>query len=171
MTELQNPDPATAKSIFEFQALSIDGEVVELSKYEGCVTYIVNVASEWGLTKTNYAQLAELQSKFAEKGLRILAFPCNQFGKQEPGTNEEVKAFAKAHGAEYDLFAKIDVNSETAHPLFKYLKSKQKGLLGNKIKWNFSKFLCSKEGIPVARYAPTTGPLSCTKDIEKQLAK
>ena len=172
MTDLKNPeDPKSASSIFDFQALSIDGEVVELSKYKGYVTYIVNVASKWGLTETNYAQLAELHSKLAEKGLRILAFPCNQFGGQEPGTNEEIKEFAKAHGAEYDLFAKIDVNGDTTHPLYKYLKNKKSGFLGNKIKWNFSKFLVDKDGIPVARYAPTTGPLSCLKDIEKQLAK
>ena len=171
MTELVNPDPKTATSIFEFQALSIDGEVVELSKYKGFVTYIVNVASKWGLTETNYAQLAELHSKFADKGLRILAFPCNQFGNQEPGTNEEIKEFAKARGAEYDLFAKIDVNGDTTHPLFKFLKDKKTGFLGSKIKWNFSKFLCDKDGIPLTRYAPTTGPSSCTKDIEKQLAK
>lgn len=167
--EFKNPDPLKANSIFEFEALNIDGEVVPLSKYKGYVTYIVNVASQWGLTKTNYAQLAELHKKYAEKGLRILAFPCNQFGEQEPGTNEEIKAFAVARGAEYDLFAKIDVNGDNAHPLYKYLKAKQKGLLGNKIKWNFSKFLCDKDGQPVKRYAPTTGPLSCTKDIEKYL--
>ena len=168
MTE-SNPDPATATSIFDFHALSIDGEDVDLSKYKGFVTYIVNVASQWGFTKKNYAQLAELHSRYFEKGLRILAFPCNQFGKQEPGTNAEIKAFALEHGAEYDLFSKIDVNGDSAHPLYKYLKSKQKGTFGNSIKWNFSKFLCNKEGIPVKRYASTTDPLSCVKDIEKNL--
>jgi phospholipid-hydroperoxide glutathione peroxidase len=121
------------------------------------------------MTKTNYEQLAELHKKLADKGLRILAFPCNQFSSQEPGTNAEIKEFAKARGVEYDMFAKIDVNGETTHPLYKYLKTKQKGFLGNKIKWNFSKFLCDKEGQPVKRYAPTTGPLSCVKDIEKLL--
>jgi len=166
----ENPDPATATSIFEFHALDIDGQNVDLSKYKGFVTYIVNVASKWGLTKENYTQLTALHSSYAEKGLRILAFPCNQFGNQEPGSNAEIKEFASNYGAEYDLFAKIDVNGDSVHPLYKFMKQKQKGFLGNKIKWNFSKFLCDKDGIPVKRYAPTTKPLSCVKDIEKQLA-
>ena len=110
-------------------------------------------------------------SSYSEKGLRILAFPCNQFGGQEPGTNEQIKEFATARGAKYDLFSKIDVNGNDAHPLFKYLKSQQGGILGNSIKWNFSKFLCSRSGIPVKRYGPTTEPLSCIKDIEAELAK
>lgn len=166
---LGNPDPDNASSIFKFQALNIDGDVVKLSKYEGFVTYIVNVASKWGMTEKNYAQLAELHTRYAEKGLRILAFPCNQFGNQEPGTNAEIKEFALARGAKYDLFAKIQVNGNDAHPLYKFLKRKQKGTFGNAIKWNFSKFLCDKNGIPVARYAPTKDPLSCVSDIEKYL--
>lgn len=167
--ELKNPDPAQATTIFEFQAYNIDGEMVELSKYKGYVTYIVNVASKWGLTEKNYAQMAELYTKYAEKGLRVLAFPCNQFANQEPGTNAEIKEFALQHGAKYDLFAKIDVNGDSAHPLYKFLKRKQKGTLGNAIKWNFSKFLCDKEGVPVKRYAPTKDPLSIAPDIEKYL--
>ncbi|NP_001296701.1 phospholipid hydroperoxide glutathione peroxidase, mitochondrial-like [Hydra vulgaris] len=163
-------DPTKASSIFEFQAKSIDGEDISLSKYKGFVTLIVNVASK-GLTELNYAQLADLHTKYAEKGLRILAFPCNQFGNQEPGTDLEIKAFALARGAHYDLFSKIDVNGDKADPLYKYLKSKQKGILGNKIKWNFSKFICDKNGIPVKRYAPTTEPLSLVPDIEKYLCQ
>jgi len=167
----ENPDPSTANSIFDFNANNIDGVNVDLSMYKGYVTYIVNVASKWGLTKENYTQLTEMYTQYSEKGLRILAFPCNQFGGQEPGTNEEIKAFAEAYGAKYDLFSKLDVNSETAHPLYKFLKKKKKGSFGDKIKWNFSKFLCDKNGIPVKRYAPTTKPLSCLKDIEKELEK
>jgi len=115
--------------------------------------------------------MAELHTRYHEKGLRILAFPCNQFGKQESGTNEEIKAFAQEKLAEYDLFSKIDVNGDNAHPLYKFLKAKQKGSFGDGIKWNFSKFLCDRQGIPVKRYSPTTDPLSCVKDIESFLNK
>jgi len=189
MAELQNPDPKTAESIFDFQVLDIDGQVVQLSKYKGFVTYIVNVASEWGLTKTNYTQLAELHSKYAEQGLRILAFPCNQFENEEPGSNQEIKEFARAHGAQYDLFSKTEVNGERAHPLFKYLRTKTKPVIGDPtnslykylgdnrqdllegdiIRWNFSKFLCDKQGQPVARYSPSVEPIGCVNDIEKYL--
>ena len=123
------------------------------------------------MTELNYSQLAELHTKYAERGLRILAFPCNQFGSQEPGTDSEIKDFALARGARYDLFSKINVNGSDAHPLYKYLKSKQRGTLGNKIKWNFSKFICNKKGKPVERYAPTKDPLSLVPDIEKYLAE
>ena len=120
--DLKNPDPKSATSILEFEALDIDGNVVQLSKYKGYVTYIANVASKWGLTEENYTQMAELHSSYAEKGLRILAFPCNQFGAQEPGTNQVIKQFALDRGAKYDLFSKIDVNGDDAHPLYKYMK-------------------------------------------------
>jgi len=115
--------------------------------------------------------MAELHNSYADKGLRILAFPCNQFGGQEPGTNADIKEFALARGAKYDLFSKIDVNGDNAHPLFKFMKAKQQGFLGNAIKWNFSKFLVDTEGVPVKRYGPTTKPLSCAKDIEAELKK
>lgn len=108
---------------------------------------------------------------YHERGLRILGFPCNQFGKQEPGTNAEIKEFAIAHGAKFDLFSKIDVNGNTAHPLYKFLKKAQGGTFGDSIKWNFTKFLCNKKGIPVKRYSPTTDPLSTVKDIEAELSK
>ena len=109
--------------------------------------------------------------RYFEKGLRILAFPSNQFGNQEPGTNAEIKEFALARGAKYDLFSKIDVNGNNAHPLYKFLKKAKSGTFGNSIKWNFSKFLCDRKGVPVKRYGPTTDPLSCVKDIEAELAK
>ena len=96
---------------------------------------------------------------FEADGLRILAFPCNQFGSQEPGTNEEIKAFVGKYGVQFDMFDKIDVNGNGAHPLFEYLKSKQGGTLGNFIKWNFTKFVIDKEGQPIARFAPTDDPI------------
>ena len=110
-------------------------------------------------------------SSYHERGLRILGFPCNQFGKQEPGTNAEIKEFAIAHGAKFDLFSKIDVNGNNAHPLYKFLKKAQGGTFGDSIKWNFTKFLCNRKGIPVKRYGPTTDPLSAVKDIEAELSK
>eukprot|EP00794_Sanderia_malayensis_P010788 gene10788-11942_t len=110
-------------------------------------------------------------AKYSERGLRILGFPCNQFGKQEPGTNAEIKEFATNHEAKYDLFAKIEVNGDGAHPLYKYLKKAKGGTFGDSIKWNFTKFLCSRHGVPVKRYSPTTDPLSTVKDIEAELNK
>lgn len=102
------------------------------------------------------------------KGLRILAFPCNQFGSQEPGTNEEIKAFATGkYGVQFDMFSKINVNGNDAIPLWKYLKNKQGGTLGDFIKWNFTKFLVDKNGQPVKRYAPNEEPFSIKKDLEK----
>jgi glutathione peroxidase-family protein len=112
-----------------------------------------------------------LYEKFKDQGFAIAAFPCNQFGNQEPGTNAEVKLFAQKYGATYDLYAKIDVNGDTAHPLWKFLKKKQGGTLGDFIKWNFTKFLVDRNGVPVKRYAPTSDPNSIIPDIEKELAK
>ena len=109
--------------------------------------------------------------RYAEKGLRILAFPCNQFGGQEPGSEEEIKEFVKGYGVEFDMFSKIDVNGTNAHPLYVFLKNAKHGTLTNNIKWNFTKFLCDKHGVPVKRYSPTVSPLDIVKDIEKELSK
>lgn len=121
------------------------------------------------MTAKNYQQLQALYDELAEsKGLRILAFPCNQFGGQEPGTNKEIKKFAtENYGVKFDLFSKIEVNGSGADPLWNYLKMKKGGTLGDFIKWNFSKFLINKEGIPVERYAPTVEPFAIKKDFEK----
>ena len=109
--------------------------------------------------------MAELHSSHAEKGLKILAFPCNQFGKQEPGTNAQVKQFALDHGAKYDLFSKIEVNGDGAHPLYLFLQEKLEGPHGCPIKWNFAKFLCDKDGVPVKRFCPDENPKSCEPEI------
>lgn len=112
-----------------------------------------------------------MHASYAEKGLRILAFPCNQFGGQEPGTEAEIKEFAKGFNAEFDLFSKIDVNGDNAHPLWKWMKAQPngKGFMGNSIKWNFTKFLINKEGDVVKRYAPTDDPSVVEKDLPKYL--
>jgi len=112
-----------------------------------------------------YEQLQQVYAKHASKGFEVLAFPCNQFGKQEPGTNEEIKAFAASKGATFKIFDKIDVNGKNAHPLFFFLRRELKGTLGSSVKWNFTKFLCSREGKPVKRFSPPSKPLSFEQDI------
>ena len=115
--------------------------------------------------------MIELQNRYIEQGLRILAFPCNQFGSQEPGSNDEIKAFAENKKVNFDMFSKIYVNGAGTHPLYIYLKHKQSGLFTNDIKWNFSKFLCNREGIPVKRYSPTDAPINAENDIKEELKK
>lgn len=124
------------------------------------------------MTKDNYTQLQELFVKYSQQGLRILAFPCNQFGKQEPGANEEIEKFAKEkYHVQFDMFSKINVNGDDALPLFKYLKSHKKtsGTLTNAIKWNFTKFLVDKQGQPCKRFAPNVAPRNIDSDIKKYL--
>lgn len=157
-----------AKSIYEFTADDITGQPVSLEKYRGHVCIIVNVASQCGYTKNNYKELVELHEEFGEsKGLRILAFPCNQFGGQEPGDSTEICSFVAKKNVKFDMFAKVDVNGTKAHPLWNYLKYKQGGTLGDFIKWNFTKFIVDKEGQPVERHGPNTNPKDLVKSLEK----
>ncbi|CAO2036065.1 unnamed protein product, partial [Urochloa humidicola] len=161
---------SSATSIHNFTVKDASGKDVDLSTYKGKVLLIVNVASQCGLTNSNYTELAQLYEKYKDQGFEILAFPCNQFGGQEPGTNEEIVQFACTRfKAEYPIFDKVDVNGSNAAPIYKFLKSSKGGLFGDSIKWNFSKFLVDKEGRVVDRYAPTTSPLSIEKDIKKLL--
>jgi glutathione peroxidase-family protein len=158
-------------SIYDFSANDIDGAPVDLGDFcRGHVVVIVNVATQWGLTKANYDQLQALYSKYAESGLQILAFPCNQFGGQEPGTNSDIKNYAtETHGVTFHLFEKIKVNGSDAHPLWKYLKKEQGGTLIDAIKWNFTKFLVNKEGKAIKRFGPKENPESMESDILKAL--
>nr|AZL41273.1 glutathione peroxidase [Datisca glomerata] len=161
---------STKTSVHDFTVKDARGNNVDLSSYKGKVLLIVNVASQCGLTNSNYTELSQLYEKYKNQGLEILAFPCNQFGAQEPGSNEQIVEFACTRfKAEYPIFDKVDVNGEKAAPLYKHLKSSKGGLFGDNIKWNFSKFLVDKEGNVVDRYAPTTSPLSIEKDIKKLL--
>ncbi|KAL6781387.1 GPX3 [Auxenochlorella protothecoides x Auxenochlorella symbiontica] len=153
-------------TVYDFSVTSIDGQNVPLNRYKNKVLLIVNVASQCGFTP-QYLELVELQSKFNSKGFEVLAFPCNQFGKQEPGTAEEIKAFAKSKGANFPLFAKINVNGSDADPLWKWLKGEKGGFLVDGIKWNFTKFLVDKEGKVVKRYGSTTTPGAIADDIAK----
>lgn len=168
MAEANNPDYKSATSIHEFTVKNIKGEDVKLDVYKGHVCIIVNVASQCGLTANNYKQLNELYEQYAEsKGLRILAFPCNQFAGQEPGNSEEIVCFASERKVKFDLFEKIDVNGDGTNPLWKFLKHKQGGTLGNFIKWNFTKFIIDKNGIPVERHGPNVDPKDLVKSLEK----
>ncbi|XP_010529569.1 PREDICTED: probable phospholipid hydroperoxide glutathione peroxidase [Tarenaya hassleriana] len=158
------------KSVHDFTVKDAKGNDVDLSVYKGKVLLIVNVASQCGLTNSNYTELAQLYEKYKDHGFEILAFPCNQFGNQEPGSNEEILQFACTRfKAEYPIFDKVDVNGQNAAPIYKFLKSSKGGLFGDGIKWNFAKFLVDKDGKVVDRYAPTTSPLSIEKDIKKLL--
>ncbi len=150
--------------------LDIDKKPIKLSEFKGKVLLIVNVASKCGFTP-QYEGLEKLYRKFKNNGFEILAFPCNQFGSQEPGTNEEIKNFCSTkYNVTFRLFDKIEVNGPNEHPLYKYLKDAQPGLMGTKdIKWNFTKFLIDKNGKVVERYAPQTTPESIEKEIEKLL--
>jgi len=158
--------PKKANSIYEFSAVDIDGNEVSLEKYKGHVCIIVNVASKWGKTDVNYKQLVDMYQRYSEAaGLRILGFPCNQFGGQEPGTEAEIKEFAMGkYNVTFDMFSKINVNGGDTHPLWAYLKDKQGGFLMNAIKWNFTKFVVDKEGQPTARFGPTDDPIPKVED-------
>ncbi|XP_053956032.1 uncharacterized protein LOC129241502 isoform X3 [Anastrepha obliqua] len=168
---MSGQDAKNAKSIYDFTVKDTYGNDVSLEKYKGNVVLVVNIASKCGLTKNNYAKLTELLEKYESKGLRILNFPCNQFNSQMPEADGEAMVChlrdAKANIG--DVFQKVDVNGSGAAPLYQYLKHKQTGTLGSAIKWNFTKFLVDKDGIPVNRYAPTTDPIDISKDIEKLL--
>jgi glutathione peroxidase len=157
--------------IYDFSAKLNDGKEKKLSAYKGKVLLIVNTASRCGFTP-QYKGLQELYTKYKDRGFDLLAFPCDQFGHQEPGEDDEIKEFCELnYGVEFPLFSKIDVNGDTAHPLYKFLKTAKGGLLGDAIKWNFTKFLVDKQGNVVERYAPMTSPERISPDIEKQLAE
>jgi glutathione peroxidase len=157
--------------ISDFQAQSIDGQTVSLADLQGRVLLIVNTASACGFTP-QFAGLEALHQSHGAKGLTVLGFPCNQFGGQDPGSDEEIGAFCqKNYGVSFPMMAKINVNGTNAHPLFQWLKAQAPGILGSEgIKWNFTKFLIGKDGQVLARYAPTDTPAKITMDIEAALA-
>lgn len=159
-----------SKSIYDFEVRDIDGNPLSLKKYEGKTLLIVNVASKCGFT-SQYTELEQIYKEYRDSGLEILAFPCNQFGAQEPGDAQEIKSFCTlTYNVDFPLFSKVDVNGDNAAPVYDYLKESLPGILGSKaIKWNFTKFLVDKNGHPIQRYAPTDKPLSIVKDIQKIL--
>ncbi len=159
-------------TIYDFSAKGISGEEVPMSTFRGKVLLIVNTASKCGFTP-QYEGLEKLHEELSPRGFAVLGFPCNQFGAQEPGDEQEIQNFCSLnYNVSFPMFAKIDVNGDGAHPIFAFLKSEKPGLLGvEAIKWNFSKFLIDQDGRVVDRYAPTTTPASLRSDIEALLAR
>ena len=163
----------TLQSVLAFSAETLDGRQASLAEFAGKVLLIVNSASQCGFTP-QYAGLEKLYRTYKDRGFAVLGFPCNQFGGQEPGSAAEIGAFCeKNYGVSFPMFAKIDVNGEKAHPLYRLLKKENPGLLGplggGAIKWNFTKFLVDRNGRIVTRYASTTKPEALAKDIERLL--
>lgn len=158
-------------SVYDFEAQSIAGESLPLSKYRGKVMLIVNTASACGFTP-QFAGLETLWKKHGQEGLVVLGFPCNQFGSQDPGSNEEIAGFCQLnYGVSFPMMSKIEVNGSGAHPLYQWLTKEAKGILGTQaIKWNFTKFLVGKDGKVLKRYAPTDKPESLERDIASALA-
>ena len=156
-------------NIYQFKAELLDGQEQSLSVYTGKVLLIVNTASKCGFTP-QFSGLEKLYQQYKDQGLEVLGFPCNQFGGQDPGSNREIGAFCqKNYGVSFPMFAKVDVKGTEAHPVFRYLTNNSKGILGNGIKWNFTKFLIGRDGRIIQRFAPTTKPESLQEEIEKSL--
>lgn len=156
-------------SVYEFKVLNNKGEEVSLEQYKGKVLLIVNTATGCGFTP-QYKGLQELYDKYKEQGLEILDFPCNQFGHQAPGNDQEIHEFCTLrYNTTFPRFKKIDVNGKEESPLYTYLKEQKKGAMGRKIKWNFTKFLINKEGEVVERFGPATKPEKLVEDIERLL--
>ena len=158
-------------TVYDFEALQISGKPVALRQFEGKPLLIVNTASACGFTP-QFAGLEELHKTYGDKGLVVLGFPCNQFGAQDKGSNDEISEFCQLnYGVSFPMMAKVDVNGGEAHPLYQWLVKEAPGFLGTKaIKWNFTKFLIGKDGEVLKRYAPTDTPASLAKDIEAALA-
>ena len=157
--------------IYQFEAELLNEENKKFSDYQGKVLLIVNTASKCGFTP-QFAGLEKLYEKYKDQGFEVLGFPCNQFGGQDPGSNDQIGSFCqKNYGVTFPMFAKVDVKGANAHVIFRFLTNNSKGILGSGIKWNFTKFLIGKDGKVLNRYAPTTKPETLEEDIEKALAK
>ena len=156
--------------VYSYTAKALDGSDINLDRYRGDVLLVVNTASKCGFTP-QFEGLQKLHADYAARGLKVLGFPCNQFGQQEPGSSVEIGSFCQQnYGVDFQMFDKIDVNGGSAHPLYKHLTEEAPGLLGIRdIKWNFTKFLIGKDGHVVKRYAPTVAPADIQEDIEKLL--
>jgi len=159
-------------TIYDYSAKNIKGDDISLNDYQGKVLLITNVASKCGFTP-QYEGLEKLYEDYADQGFAVLGFPCNQFGSQEPGNEEQIVEFCTMNfGVKFPMFAKVDVNGDDAHPLYQHLTTAAPGVLGSKkIKWNFTKFLVGKDGQVIKRYAPTTKPADIADDIKAELAK
>jgi glutathione peroxidase len=155
----------------DFSATGIDGRDIDLSEFAGRVVLVVNTASKCGFTP-QYAGLQSLFEQYGDRDFTVLGFPCDQFGHQEPGDEAEIAGFCELnYGVGFPMFSKVDVNGDAAHPLFQWLRSEKGGVLGDRIKWNFTKFLVGRDGQVIRRYPPTTKPEALADDIEKALAE
>lgn len=157
-------------ALTDFSARTLTGEEKSLADYKGQVVLVVNTASKCGFTP-QYEGLQELHETYADQGLAVIGFPCNQFGGQEPGDAAEIGEFCQRnYGVSFPMMEKVDVNGPQAHPVYEWLRSQKGGLVGSKIKWNFTKFLIGRDGQVIERYAPTTKPEKLKADIERALA-
>jgi len=167
--ETKETEQTAGKRIYDLKALTSKGEELAFSQFEGKVLLIVNTASKCGFTP-QFAGLEELNKKYKDQGLVVIGFPCNQFASQDPGTDSEIEGFCQLnYGVTFQMMKKIDVNGDDAHPVFVWLKNHSKGTFGSRIKWNFTKFLISKDGTVVKRYSPTTKPADFEKDVQEML--
>ena len=167
--EVNSNEKERDMGIYDYKVKDKQGEEVSIKDYEGKVLLIVNTATGCGFTP-QFDGLQDLYEKYREQGFEILDFPCNQFGNQAPGSDEEIMDFCNSrYGITFPQFAKIDVNGENEEPLFTYLKSQKSGLMGSRIKWNFTKFLVDRSGKVVGRYAPTTTPEALDAEVAKLL--
>lgn len=156
-------------TLHDFKATAITGEEVDLATYDGKVVLVVNTASKCGFTP-QFTGLQQLHEKYADDGLVVVGFPCDQFANQEPGDEDEIASFCQRnYGVTFPMMAKVDVNGPDAHPVFAWLRSEQGGLLGDKIKWNFTKFLIGRDGQVIERYSPQTKPEKLAGDVETAL--
>jgi glutathione peroxidase len=157
------------RRFYQFTARSLQGKEIGMDKFKGKVVLVVNSASKCGFTP-QYEGLETLYEKYKDQGLVILGFPCNQFGNQEPGTEKEIaEGCLLNYGVSFPMFSKIEVNGSNADPIYKFLKDKLPSFLGKRIKWNFTKFLIDRNGLPVKRFSPSTKPEKLVSDIEKLL--
>ncbi len=163
-------DHGRVSTLYDFEVETLTGDRKHLSEYRGKVLLVVNTASKCGFTP-QYAELEELYKTYRDRGLLILGFPCNQFGKQEPGTADEIGEFCQLnYGVSFPMHAKIEVNGKAAHPLYQHLKNEAPGVLGTRgIKWNFTKFLVGRDGQVISRFAPAKSPMQLVGEIEKAL--
>ncbi|MBR1851494.1 MAG: glutathione peroxidase [Bacteroidales bacterium] len=158
-------------TIHTFKANTSKGTELDFAQFEGKVLLIVNTASKCGFTP-QFEGLEKLNEKYRDRGLVVIGFPCNQFANQDPGTDSEIESFCQVnYGVSFQIMQKIDVNGDNAHPIFKYLRKETRGLLGDAVKWNFTKFLISRDGKTIKRFAPTTAPEKIEADIEAMLNK
>ncbi len=164
-------DSATDRSFYDFKANTLEGQEVSMSQYKGKVVLVVNTASKCGLTP-QFEGLEQLYKTYADRGLVVIGFPCNQFAGQDPGSNSEIGEFCtRNYGVTFPMMEKIKVNGKEAHPLYKYLKKNLKGTFSSSIKWNFTKFLIDRNGKPVKRFSPTDKPQSIERYIVSELEK